>query len=400
MNDALPVRRRRFRILAALAAVIVPAAAGTVWFVTRPTAQELLVQGLVAGRQNAAAGERLVRRAMERAGGPFPDAQIALCDMLARQNSWEAALKEYDAVDLTTCRIDLLVEFGQAALASGHKPAGLAALRAAAKRGQPASITALELLKSEYHAAAQQDAETAVTIELTKLDSDNPERWKGLIDMLDGQQKYPECEAALRQALDLDLPDTYRTNFEYLLIRMLIGRGEVPEARRRLTEVKRIEGQTLRVNLTEIDLLRFEGHYDAALAIARSLSPDARDLHAMYHIRGVLHLELEQYDQAARDLEKAVALRPFDENIHFRLSEAYRALRREELSSKHAKLAADITARRKRINKLKGHMAEHLHDPVIFGELAELYKELGEDAAAQHWQEVTDRLRQALPEQR
>src|SRR5947207_15471139 len=125
MSDAPPASHQgRRAILAAMTVVAILAALGAGWRLTRPNARQIFLQGLATGYRDPAAGERLFRRAIEAAGGRYPDAQIALCDALARQNLWENALSAFATVDVQACRADLLLAFGRDALLANHQTAG------------------------------------------------------------------------------------------------------------------------------------------------------------------------------------------------------------------------------------------------------------------------------------
>jgi len=399
MSDTLPTRRkRRATILAALALAAAVAIGWATWLVQHPAARQLFKQGLLTGPQDPTAGERLFRRAIQAAGGRYPDAQLALCDALARQGAWDRALSEFSSVEIGECRDDLLLAFGRDALEAERKSAGVQALQAVSRRGSPASVTALGWLQAAYHESGQRDEERAAAYELARLEPDNPEHWKRLLDLLEAERKMAECEETVREALQQDFPEEYRHNFEYMLIRLLVARGEVAESRRRIADLKEVEGQSFRLSTTEIDLCRLEGRWDSARKLVANLSPDARNLPVMYHLRGVVHFDLEEYEDAARDLERAVALRPFSERVHFKLSEAYRLLKRGELAAQHAEIAAAIAAKRKRINDLIDESRLHPHDGAIVNEIVALHQELGESNAAHDWQKRTQRKSQVPPD--
>lgn len=397
MTDTLPpARRRRTMLIAALAITAALAAAVAALFAMRPDAHRLFEQGLAAGRQNPASGEILFRRAIQAAGGTYPDAQIALCHALAQRGAWDEALATFATLDRQACRADLLVAFGREAIRAEHQSQGLAALEAASQRGSPASVAALEILSHEYHAAGLMDKETAALYQLTELDSDNPEHWKRLVISLDGQRMIVEREKVLRRVLRLELPDYFRQEFEFQLINMLIEKGDVSESRRRTAELKKTEGESFRIGLAEVYLCRLEGRFEQAQSLATALHADAANAPALYYIRGILHFELNEYEAAVRDLERALQAQPHDEGVHFRLSEAYRLLKREDLAARHAKISAEITANRKRLNELSRQRSENPQDLDIVKQLADVNAELGDEKSAQYWTERAKRLRQSL----
>src|SRR5689334_2929081 len=119
---AAPARSARRRwSLAVLALVGLSAALW--WILTPPTPQELLQKGLSTARRNPAAAEPIVRRALAAARGPFPDAELALCQLLARRGEWDEALSRFGTLDKSSCRGDLLIAFAKTALKAGREAA-------------------------------------------------------------------------------------------------------------------------------------------------------------------------------------------------------------------------------------------------------------------------------------
>jgi tetratricopeptide (TPR) repeat protein len=117
----------------------------------------------------------------------------------------------------------------------------------------------------------------------------------------------------------------------------------------------------------------------------------------MFLVRGVAYLELEQYEQAARNIERTVAAQPNNEKAHFRLAEAYRGLGQVEPAARHTKIAADIIAWRKRINDVLEQRTRNPYDLEIYERLASLHEEMGEQAAASAWKARGMRISQARP---
>ncbi|HMC11752.1 MAG TPA: hypothetical protein VKH44_10695, partial [Pirellulaceae bacterium] len=299
--------------------------------------------------------------------------------------------------DVQACRADLLLAFGRDALLANHQTAGREALEAAARQETAASGAALELLMTDYHEWGQQDEETAAARELTRLEPDDPHHWQRLIDILMAAHKNAERETAARQALEHHPPEDFRRSFEYILATYLISRGEASAARRKIEELKAVEGPSFRLSVCEIEIYQIEGQLDLALETARALSADAQDLPAMYLVRGVAYLELEQYEAAARNIERTVAAQPNNEKAHFRLAEAYRGLGQVELAARHTKIAAEIIDWRKRINDVLEQRTRNPYDLEIYERLAGLHAEMGDKAAADAWRVRGVRIAQTRP---
>src|SRR5690349_5857648 len=101
-----------------LLAAVVIAAVAAAWFWISPRPEKLVEKGLAAARRDPAAAERFVRRAIVVSGGRYPDGELALCVLFANRGDWDAAAAQFEAIDISACRPDLLLTLGRAALQS------------------------------------------------------------------------------------------------------------------------------------------------------------------------------------------------------------------------------------------------------------------------------------------
>ncbi len=77
-------------------------------------------------------------------------------------------------------------------------------------------------------------------------------------------------------------------------------------------------------------------HALEAVEKAIKLNPDSADIR---HTRGMIYIDLKQWDRAIDDLKIVLSLDPNAENVHQKLAEAYRETGRAELASFHEGLA-------------------------------------------------------------
>jgi tetratricopeptide (TPR) repeat protein len=383
-REGTPGRARRIAMLIALG--LVPTAF-VVWFVTRPNPARLLERGMTIGRRDPARGESLLRRAIDAAGGTYPDAEAGLCLFLARRGDWDAASSRFAALDRESCRSDLLLAFGREALRAGRRTEGLAALESLGARDSRECIPALELLMAEYREWGQQDELIAVARRLTQKEPDNPERWAALVALLKAMYRDSECLEAVREAMKHEFPSEYQNAFRHRLIQQLIVQGASAAAWKELSTLKETEEESLQIRGYEVDLYRLDGKLDKALETITAVFPQIQESPLAYYTRGVVYLDLGRFEEAARDLERVVAAQPFDARAHFKLAEACRSLGREEPARLHRELAAAISAKRNRINELLKRRVSDRDDPQICEELAELYGDLGEHDAARQWRQ-------------
>ena len=386
MNEPVAANpQRRFSRLGMAGVLIVICCGLLVWWLVRPTPAQLLQRGLTAAPRDPLAGENLLQQAIERAGGHYPDAEIGLARLAIRQGDWKRAASLLEGADKSTCRTDLLLALGRDALDAGHLTEGLSVLETVSGRGGADAIHALEILSPVYQEWGRQDELVSAAKRLTEMEPGNPQRWAQLIDMLKGMLREAECLAAIRQAQSHEFSPEFQKELQHRLVQQLLVEGDTAEVRKALEEMRKSEGESVRVRAHEVVLLRLEGKLEAALELVESLAPSVADKTFLYFNRGVLHYDLGRFRDAAHDFEQMVKVQPYHAQAQFKLSEAYRNLGDTERASKHQKLASDITVKRKRINELLKQRLAEPENAALYDELARLHAELGEQAASDKW---------------
>lgn len=375
---------RRSILLAGLCAVLICGAIG-VWWWNDPTPEQLLQRGLTVAPRDAVAGETLLRRALSKAGGRYPDAEISLARLLTRQGDWTAASTLFGALDKSGCRADLLLTFARDALAAGHRAEAIDALEFVAQRGGSAGVEALQILVSNYQDSGLQDQLVNALARLTEVEPDNPQRWAQRIDALKGMLRESDCLAAIREAQQHDLPVEFRAELQHRLVQQLLIEGDTVEVRKALDAMRKSEGESIRVRAHDVVLLRLEGRLEEALKLIETLALQVSDKAFIHFNRGVLNYDLGHYPEAVADFQRVVEARPFDAQAQFKLSEAYRNSGQDKLARQHRQLAAGIAEKRKRINALLKQRQDEPRNPQLYQELARLHDELGERESARKW---------------
>lgn len=60
-------------------------------------------------------------------------------------------------------------------------------------------------------------------------------------------------------------------------------------------------------------------------------------------VRGVLHLDAARFEQARRDFEAVIRQQPENREAHYKLSQAYRRLGRDDSAKKHLAISQKLT---------------------------------------------------------
>jgi tetratricopeptide (TPR) repeat protein len=371
--------------------VVVPALLGLgavggliAWRIWQPTSDQLLDRGLELVRQDPAAAERLLRRVIAN-GGHDPNAGIAICRLLVRRKAWQEAAALFDTIDPAACRADLLLAFGRDSVKSNLRPRGLVALEDVSRRDGREAVASLELLVADHNEWGQREKLIAAATRLTVLQPENPKHWALLIEHLGSLGRETECIDAAREALRHEPPQDFRRSFQHALVQQLVNVGDAPAARLWLSELRRLEGDSIRVRGLEIYILRLEGRSKEALELATAIVGEAPDLTFAHFTRGVVCLDNGRFEDAVAELERTIAAEPFNAPARFKLSEAYRALGADDSAADQRRTAAGIVDRQKQISALLKTREEDPRNPSVYRELEQLHRELGDVEAARMW---------------
>ena len=364
----------------------------TAWWMPLSTAEQLLDRGLTLARQDPVAAERSLRRAVDSHGGHYPDAEIAICRLLARRKAWQEAESLFETIDVAACRADLLLAFGRDTLQTKLRPKAQAALESVSGRGGRETVSSLELLVADHKEWGQREKLISAATQLTRLQPGNPRHWATLIEHLTSFGREIESIGATREALRRDPPPEFRRAFQGSLVQQLVNHGDAPAARRELSELRRLEAESVRMRGLEIYLLRLEGRLNDALDLATAIVSESPDLTFAHFIRGVVCLDIGLFEEATKELEQTIAAEPFNAPARFKLSEAYRGLGRDVPAAEQRSAASDIVDRQKRISALLKAREDNPLDPSVYQELEQLHRELGDVEAATMWQRWAARV--------
>ena len=361
------------------------------WRLLQSTPEQLLERGLAESEHDPVFAAQLFHRAVNAAGGDYPDAKIALCRLLLRKTSRQEAASLFTATNCEECRTDLLLGFGRDALRLEQRREGLAALESVARRSGREKLVALELLMSDYQEWGQRLKQLQTAESLIELQIQNPQRWADVIELQTSMARESEC-ATIRRALQQDFPVEFRSHLQNSLIQQLVNQGDALGARRELEKLRKLEGDSLRVRGSDVYVCRLEGDLEKSLQIVTTIVDDAPGLPFPRFTRGVVLLDLRKFNDAINDLERVIASQPFNAPAHFKLSEAYRGSGNDDLAAKHQRIASEISGKQIRMTSLLKQRDEDPYDPLIYRELEQLHREQGDLEAARLWHRWTVRV--------
>jgi len=159
--------------------------------------------------------------------------------------------------------------------------------------------------------------------------------WYQLAVEYERADQQTSATTAYRRALQHGLPTTAAEDARLRLVELFILMGDAAAARSELEKPGPMFRQTARLNVQLARLLRMEGKPAEALPMLEAALVELGPMPQAIGLRGMLHLDLGQYELAAADLEFLSQAQPNDEVAHFKLAEAYRHLGQPDRARLH-----------------------------------------------------------------
>lgn len=355
------------------------------WVFFRPSPEDVYFQAKSEYLQAPDRARPLLLRAIDAAGGRFPDAELLLCCTLARQDKWQDVPARVQAIDIAACDTELLVEFGRLSFESRHAELAEIALEQVARSDNPQAEYALQMLVAIFHEQQRTDdvlrcAELLVSRAPTRV-----QNWSQLAAFYEALDQQPDVIDTYRRALQSGVSVVDTLELRHELIEQLILLGDAPEARLELEQLETlvaVHGQQTdlaRVAVHQARLLRLEGRPQEALSAVNNALNVLGDLSVVLRLRGLLLLDLGRYEEARADLRRVLEVTPFDEITHYKLAEAYRRLGKETEAKRHIDEYDRIHRARLEIEKLEAKATTEELTTTDQEQLSALYRELGQE---------------------
>lgn len=333
-KSRLPRRRLILVLILVTAAVGFVPAMSLFW---EPSSERLLNQAQAILLKDPRGAERMLKRVIERENENRSDAQILLGQIVARRGAWDEARQYYSAVQKENCRTDLLLNFGEVALESREFDLAQDALTEVSRREDEESRSqALKLLFSVYMSRDQYHEELECAEALTRLIPDDPKWWMQLARLHEEREQFNDAVEVYQRGLQQALPQRNLVEMRNRLIEHLIYvRGDPGAVRQELDKFEQSQPDQVQLLVHWTRLYHLEGKPQKALNTLNQVMPVLGSHSEALRLRGILYLELEQFQKATADFSKVVQLSPDDEIAHFKLAEVYRRLKKTELAHDH-----------------------------------------------------------------
>lgn len=383
--DDRALASRRARLFWGAACVLAAALIG--WYILRASdPKQLAAEGTSLIDRRPDEAERLLRQAVEQSRDRLPDAEVALCRLLARKRDWDAALPLFARLDFDACPDGFLLEFGRLAHRAGHVDQAIEALSLVRARHSNRTHAALELLVQIYQEQREERVLLDCLREMALLTPEEPTQWWKLLELLDARHLATESIAHLQLALQQNLAVRDQIEMRHQLISRLVGQGKITEAWAELSRLPQSEQLLPRAERHRAAIYRLEGKPEQALESMKASQSMTIDHPGVAWLRGQIHFDLLQHEEAIRDFETVLKADPFDLTVHLKLAESCRATQQFERAKQHAESARSIREKRQQINKLREKALRLPNDRLLSLELARLSRELRDQREADYWE--------------
>ena len=366
-------RRGRVRLMGLIAALV----AVTIYFVTNESARSCYQRAQSVLPQDPRQAERLAERAVLKAGGNYPAAQLLQCRALAATEQWDAAYGGLSLIkDTSTCNPDELLALGETALNAGQFDLAARALRGARVPGSSLS-RATELLVRLELQFRRTDEALALCQEWQNSLPDAYLPWVIAGDVAKSSVDLGAAIAAYREALKRSPPAAIATEVRSSLAQLLVLTGDVVAARKEFDTLLKVGPLQGKLQLMHAQLLRLEGRLDEALTeVEHSLKASGSTPEALKQ-RGIIKLDLGRVKEALADLEQSVKGNPYDVGTHHKLAQAHLRLGQKQAAQPHLDQARRLTDATIRISDVQNLLRTDPDNQQLQQELRELSKTLG-----------------------
>jgi tetratricopeptide (TPR) repeat protein len=377
-------RRGAWRLAAAL--LVAAAVSFGVWICLRPSSQALYDRALPLISSHPEEAEALFQKAVARAGGDFPDAQLQLCRLAIRRRDHDALQALCARVDWRAGRSDLLLNLGREAIAASDWDLARRVRAGLAARPPHEAVPALEVLAELYRSQRRPDEELACLEELTTIAPDDRRGWWQLAGAQERRENPADAAEIYRRALECHLPRRDEIEMRHRRVERLLDIGDAAAAGEEIEQlVERDGSQVARIQVHRAHLHRLLGDFQAALADLETVWPQIGEVADAIKFKAILQLDAGQFEDARRGLESVVEAQPFDEVAHFKLAEACRRLGLVDEEEMHRNLHQRIQTARLEIRRLKAAMDRERPTRAACLKLAELHRELEEQDQVTYW---------------
>lgn len=329
---------KRIRVAGLL--LVLAAGAAALALRAGPTDRLRLAEAALA--TDPAAADALAARAIEQAGGDFPDAQLLRSRALVALRRGDEALGSFGLIrSPQRCDQQALVDLAAEAQAAGENLLARLALEAANRSGALRAEVLKRLILLGLDASSSDEVLAHCKL-LESLRPDDPFAWQTEARLRRARKQALAALPAYRRALQLEHDERTRQVLRGELAGVLLDLGALTEARKIIDDFLGGGDAPPDLLMKHAYLSRLEGRPEEALnaierVLAEAPSPAARML------QGIVQLDAGRFSEAAANFKRVVAEQPRNKEAHYKLSQAYTKLGETEHARMHMEKCQRLT---------------------------------------------------------
>ncbi|MBS0207159.1 MAG: tetratricopeptide repeat protein [Planctomycetes bacterium] len=365
-------------------------------FLRGATPSQLLSQ---ARRLEASDPDRalvLLETAIRAARSDAPASKLLQCQILASKHRYQQALECFQGIrQPSSCPAEELMRLARTCHSAGYDMLAELACDAAGNSIHAQLDTLRTLLEVKYALNR-----TAQTLDLCRdyavLAPDDPLPWLISAGIHHENEDRDPAIHAYQEALARKPPVRETVRIRYHLVGLLMDVGDLKEARRQcdLLLADSTDPTTReQIELRNADLMRREDKPLEAMSIVNAVLARHVDSTFALQLRGFLHFESGETEQAIDDLSAVVRREPFNQSAHYKLGQACQRQGKIDLARIHLQRSQELILLTSEILTTENRFRNDPHNRELTLKLAELYERRGNPEMAARWRQKANNVK-------
>ncbi len=351
------------------------------------TAADHFQQGILAIHNRHTPDVIMHRNALEQLGGSAEQVRLLKAFTQAMADDVQGAAESIQELEDTTdetIRTYIYYIAGEMAMRQKNYPVAVGYLQTAIELGEnldPPCLPAYQLMASLHfdQGNMQHAMDAANRVAEIAPDNANIYRFMGMIQQ--DYEQWEDAKAAYRTCLDKDPFADYRDEILISLGQISLKLREYPEAKTYLQQA---------IATPQVLALRAESEFNlgnlgmALDQLKQSLEADPQQRDAIL-LQGTIQVQDKQYNDAIAGILAGLDYHPKDDQLMYKLAEAYRGVGDSENAEKYIALSEELRTKRERFSKLNTDVIAEPTNIEMRLELGRLAEEIGKPELAIGW---------------
>lgn len=334
----------------------------------------------------------VVDASLKRAERPAADWMLLKCELQAALGHEPEAIVTFNSI-VNPSGLDAaaLIGTAKAVQANGAKQLAEKLLLAANHPGPLCQDVLRSLIELDYE---REEYKSVLDYcqELGKLAPGDSMPWLVSAGIHHENEHVTEALHDYRQALKCELPSSEITRVRHHIADLSLFIGDLTAAREEVNLLLAAPAISLDVSLLNARLLRNEGKLQQALDVVNKILRKNRNLARARLLRGEVQLDMNDFAEAAIDLEQVVHADPFNYQAHYLLAKAYIRLGKPETAQDHLAKSRQLTNIISEIQVLLYQASQDPTNQQLRLRLAELHQQSGDYQTAEYWRSSARKL--------